>query len=102
MTQDDQDPVALWTSRAFLGEAHAWVEAQLAPHGIRLTGQWEQPHIRVWSTTIRFETTEGRVWFKVNGSGTAYEASLVGMLGELYIQVWRRTCLLTTMAGRGR
>ena len=59
MTPDDQDPVTLWTSRAFVDEARAWVEAQLAPHGIRLTGQWEQPHVRVWSTTIRFETTEG-------------------------------------------
>lgn len=84
MTPDDQDPVTLWTSRAFVDEVRAWVEAQLAPHGIRLTGQWEQPHVRAWSTTIRFETTEGPVWFKVNGSGTAYEASLVGMLGELY------------------
>jgi hypothetical protein len=89
VTSDDQDPVALWTSRTFVDEARAWVEAQLASRGIRLTGQWEQPHVRVWSSTIRFETTshelgEGRVWFKVNGSGTAYEASLVGLLGELY------------------
>jgi len=84
VTSDDQDPVSLWTSRAFVDEARAWVEAQLAPRGTRLTGQWEQPHIRVWSSTIRFETTEGRVWFKVNGSGTAYEASLIGLLGEIY------------------
>jgi hypothetical protein len=27
----------------------------------------------VRSSTIRFETTEGRVWFKVNASGTAYD-----------------------------
>ena len=77
------DPVALWTSNAFLEEARVWVAAQLARHGGRLTGGWEQPHARVWSSTIRFETTEGRVWFKVNGSGTAYEAGLVALLGEL-------------------
>jgi Phosphotransferase enzyme family len=77
------DPVGLWTSSAFIKEAQAWVEAQLAPRGSRLTGQWEQPHARVWSSTIRFETTEGRVWFKVNGSGTAYEAALISVLGEL-------------------
>lgn len=41
------------------------------------------PHARVWSSTIRFETTEGRVWFKVSGSGTAYEAALIALLGEL-------------------
>jgi hypothetical protein len=75
--------VALWTSSAFVAEARAWVAAQLARRGSRLTGEWEQPHVRVWSSTIRFETTEGRVWFKVNGSGTAYEAPLVALLDEL-------------------
>jgi hypothetical protein len=77
------DPVELWTSRAFVQEARAWVAAQLAPRGIRLTGEWAQPHARVWSSTIRFETTEGRVWFKVNANGTAYEPALVTLLGEL-------------------
>ncbi|HET9778299.1 MAG TPA: phosphotransferase [Propionibacteriaceae bacterium] len=77
------DPVALWTSSAFLEEARVWVAAQLARRGSGLTGGWGQPHARVWSSTIRFETTEGRVWFKVNGSGTAHEGGLVALLGEL-------------------
>ena len=77
------DPVGLWTSEAFIEEARVWVAAQLARRGSRPTGGWGQPHTRVWSSTIRFETTEGRVWFKVNGSGTAYEAALVALLGEL-------------------
>jgi hypothetical protein len=77
------DRVAFWTSAAFLEEVRAWVAAQLASRRIWLTGDWEQPHIRVWSSTIRFETTEGRVWFKVNGSGTAYEVSLLALLSEL-------------------
>jgi hypothetical protein len=77
------DPLTLWTSSAFIEDARVWVAAQLARRGSRLTGGWEQPHARVWSSTIRFETTEGRVWFKVNGSGTAYEAGLVALLGEL-------------------
>jgi Phosphotransferase enzyme family len=78
-----RDLVALWTSGVFVKEARDWVAAQLAPWGSRLTGEWEQRHARVWSSTIRFETTEGRVWFKVNGSGTAYEAALLALLGEL-------------------
>ena len=77
------DPVALWTSNAFIESARTWVEAQLGPAGIRLTGEREQPHARVWSSTIRFETTEDHVWFKVNGPGTAYEATLVALLDEL-------------------
>ena len=78
-----RDPAALWTSGAFVEEAQAWVAAQLARRGSRLTGEWEQPHARAWSSTIRFETTEGRVWFKVNGSGTAYEPALLALLNEL-------------------
>jgi Phosphotransferase enzyme family len=58
------------------------VAAQLEPRG-RLTGEWEQPHTRVWSSTIRFETTQGRVWFKVNASGTAQEPRLLALLGEI-------------------
>ncbi|HXD27014.1 MAG TPA: hypothetical protein VN609_13855 [Propionibacteriaceae bacterium] len=77
------DPVDLWTSTTFIESARTWTAAQLGPGGIRLTGKWEQTHARVWSSTIRFETTEGRVWFKVNGPGTAYEAKLVGLLDEL-------------------
>jgi hypothetical protein len=73
--------VALWTSSAFVEEARAWVGEQLARRGSRLTGEWEQPHVRVWLSTIRFETTEGRAWFKVNARGTAYEAALVALLG---------------------
>jgi hypothetical protein len=78
------DLLTLWTSSAFVAEARAWVAAQLAPRGIRLTGEWELPHTRVWSSTIKFETTAGRLWFKVNGSGTAYEAALIAVLDELH------------------
>ena len=77
------DPVAVWTSSDFIESARTWVAAQLGPGGIRLTGEWQQTHARVWSSTIRFETTAGRVWFKVNGPGTAYEATLVALLDEL-------------------
>ena len=42
------DPVALWTSNAFLEEARAWVAAQLALRGSRLTGEWQPLHARVW------------------------------------------------------
>ena len=72
----------LWTSAAFHEEAQAWVAEQLAGRGVRLTGEWEQPHARIWSSAIRFETTGGRVWFKVNGEGTAQEASLVRLIDE--------------------
>src|SRR3954470_2420770 len=74
------DRVALWTSAPFLADVRTWVEGRLAAHGIELTGEWDQPHARVWSSAIRFETTAGRVWFKVNGPGTAHEPELVRLI----------------------
>ena len=64
--------LALWTTTAFHDEARVWVAERLAGHGIRLTGEWEQPHARPWSSALRFETDGGRLWFKVNGPGTTY------------------------------
>jgi hypothetical protein len=75
-------PVELWTSAAFVEQARAWVADHL-PDGARLTGEWEQPHARPWSSAIRFETTGGRVWFKVNGPGTVHEATLTGVLADV-------------------
>lgn len=72
-----------WTSDAFHAEVRAWVADRLGESGVQLTGEWEQPHARAWSSAIRFETTAGRVWFKVNGVGTAHEASLVRLVEEL-------------------
>jgi phosphotransferase family enzyme len=74
--------VALWTSVAFHEEVRGWVEAEAAAHGLEPTGEWAQPHARAWSSALRFETTGGRIWFKVNGSGTAHEPALVRLLSE--------------------
>ena len=64
-----RDPVALWTSNAFVEEARAWVEAQLAMRGSRLTGEWQQLHARVWPSTVRFEKTECLQWADVDYCG---------------------------------
>jgi hypothetical protein len=72
--------VDAWTSTAFHDEATAWVRDRLADLGIGLTGEWAQTHTRTWSSTIRFETTVGRVWFKVNGPGTGHEPALLRLL----------------------
>lgn len=75
-------PVELWTSARFVDEARAWVADQIRPFGLTLTGEWEQPHCRPWSSAIRFESDGGRLWFKVNGPGIRYEAALVEVLAR--------------------
>ncbi|RYU10621.1 aminoglycoside phosphotransferase family protein [Nocardioides iriomotensis] len=76
-------PVDLWSSTAFHEEARAWVQEQARPLGIRLTGAWEQPHNRPWSSAMSFESDAGRLWFKVNGPGIRFEAALVDLLGKV-------------------
>ena len=76
-------PVDLWTSPAFVTEATGWTAAAAAEHGLTLTGEWEQPHARPWSSAIRFEADGGRLWFKVNGPGTSHEAGLTGALAAV-------------------
>jgi hypothetical protein len=75
-------PVELWTSEPFLDEARNWVGEAVGSVGMTLTGEWEQPHARPWSSALRFETDQGRVWFKVNGPGTGHEAALTRALAR--------------------
>ena len=83
MTDTPVTSVELWSSAGFLDEVRAWVEEQARGHGLVPTGEWEQPHCRPWSSALRFETSGGRLWCKVNGPGTHHEAALVRTLGEL-------------------
>lgn len=71
-----------WTEAAFHADVTDWVRARCREAGIVLTGTWEQPHCRPWSSTIRFDTDRGALWFKVNGSGTRYEPALLAALSR--------------------
>lgn len=72
--------VGLWTSTAFHEQVRGWVQDRAAAHGLELTGEWAQPHARAWSSALRFETTGGRIWLKVNGVGTRHEPGLLRLL----------------------
>jgi hypothetical protein len=92
-------PVDLWSSAAFVEEARGWVAEQARRYGLTLTGEWEQPHCRPWSSAIRFESDGGRLWFKVNGPGTRYEAALVDLLSRVVPELV--PTLLADDLGRG-
>jgi hypothetical protein len=92
-------PVDLWTSPPFVEEATAWSSTAAAERGLTLTGEWEQPHARPWSSAIRFESDGGRLWFKVNGPGTAHEAALTGVLDAAVPRLVPQVLALD--AGRG-
>jgi hypothetical protein len=75
--------VATWTSETFLAEVDAWVSGVATDAGVALTGEREQPHVRPWSSALRYVGECGDLWFKVNGPGTRHEAALAATLADL-------------------
>jgi Phosphotransferase enzyme family len=74
--------VGVWSSPAWRRDALAWVDARLREHGLRRTGEPEQPHLYPWATALRVPTTAGPVWLKASAPGTAFEAGLYELLAE--------------------
>ena len=66
-----------WTDPSWLAAVQEWAEARLAEVRQPVTGPWEQPHARPWSTALRAPTTAGVVWLKANGPGTSFEPRLL-------------------------
>ncbi len=74
------DPTLIWVQPEWLAEATDWIHRRLDEHGVGLTGEIEQPHVRWWSTVLRVPTGEGDLWFKANAPPHAFEARLLPIL----------------------
>ena len=72
-----------WTDPAWLAAVQGWAEVRLAELRRPVSGPWDQPHVRPWSTALRAETAQGPVWVKAAGPGTAFEPRLVAELARL-------------------
>ncbi|HEU4514608.1 MAG TPA: aminoglycoside phosphotransferase family protein [Nocardioidaceae bacterium] len=84
MSDDPQSPnIRAWSAGAFIDEVTGWVEEAATGCGIALTGEREQPHLRSWSSAVRFGAVGCDLWFKVNGPGTRHEAALLGALAQV-------------------
>ncbi len=60
-------------------DALAWA----ADQGVVANGEVTQPRTAPWSTALRIPTSDGVVWLKAGGTGTAYEAGLMRALVEM-------------------
>jgi hypothetical protein len=56
----------------------AWIERE-----VTVTGEIEQPHVRLWSTVLRVPTADGSLWFKAAREAFAYEARILEVLVPL-------------------
>ncbi len=87
----------LWEQADWLDQAVAWVESRLERLGLFTTGQVQQPHVRPWSTVLRFPTADGDVWFKACMPALAHEAAVVELLSRV-----RPDCLPDLLAAEAR
>ena len=74
--------VRLWTSNAWREQATGWIDRRLADAGSIRSGEVEQTRVRPWATVLRAPTTDGDVWMKAGGTGTAFEAGLYELLAR--------------------
>lgn len=65
---------------AWRHEVLGWLQAELVD--LEITGL-EQTRIRPWSTQLRLETSEGRMWLKANCPAQRFEPALQVVLSEL-------------------
>jgi hypothetical protein len=67
-----------WTDAVWLADAHAWI----ADHS-HVTGEFDQFHVRWWSTVIRAPTVDGNLFFKALAPSYGFEVPLTARLAEL-------------------
>lgn len=85
--------LALWEDPGPRNEVTAWVEGRVAERGGALLPVPPRVRVRPWSTTARFATSLGTVWFKAGAPGADFEAALAGAL-----HAWAPGRVLTPVA----
>ncbi|HEY7043702.1 MAG TPA: phosphotransferase [Nocardioidaceae bacterium] len=82
MTAADGAGQAVWETDEFRDRALTWIDAALAEHDLRRTGEVEE-RVRNWAAVYRVPTDGGVFWFKAEGRGQAFEAPLYPLLQRL-------------------
>jgi hypothetical protein len=81
LAKPEQGPFA---KPGWLEELFAWVRDQIAPLGLRPTGDFHQLNASASFSLMRIETTGGPMWFKATGEPNTHELSLSLALAELF------------------
>ncbi|MFD4540281.1 phosphotransferase [Streptomyces bauhiniae] len=93
------DAVTPWEQGAWREAVFAWVDAQLARHGMRLSGT-PRVRLRPWSVLMRIPVGRAApVWFKANPPAGVFEGPLTAALARWLPEYVLRP--LAVDAGRG-
>jgi hypothetical protein len=68
----------------WLRELFAWVQEQVGPLGLQVTGQFRQLNASPTFSLIRLETDDGALWFKATGEPNAHELPVSLLLARLF------------------
>jgi hypothetical protein len=68
----------------WIKELFPWVQGQIEPLGLRLTGSFEQLNASTTFSLIRIETSGPAVWFKATGDPNVHELRVTIALARLF------------------
>src|SRR5260370_12298139 len=68
----------------WLRELFLWVEEQVSPLGLRVTGRFRQWNASPTFSLIRLETNDGALWFKATGEPNSHELTVSLLLARLF------------------
>ncbi|MCB0134689.1 MAG: phosphotransferase [Caldilineaceae bacterium] len=74
---------APWTAAAWLPQVTAWADAQLAPHGQRITDALEPARMSPWSALWRVPTSGGVLWLKACAPTMRHEVAVLSLLSRV-------------------
>ena len=68
----------------WLRELFQWVQEQVSPFGLKVTGEFRQFNASPTFSLIRLETDDGALWFKATGEPNAHELPVSLLLARLF------------------
>jgi hypothetical protein len=72
----------LWNRTDWIADAHAWIRAEMDRLRLPISGPIEQPHVRPWSTVMRFPSGGETLYFKATADYEGHEAAVTDALSR--------------------
>jgi hypothetical protein len=72
----------VWTEPHWLNQMTDWIKQETTRQNIQITGDIEQPHVRLWATVLRVPTDGGLLFAKAGAPLFDHEAAVVSLLAK--------------------